>query len=157
MADQKVSELASASTGGGANLLYIVQGGVSKKITLDVLAALIQGGSVGTTSYGIKVGYSGAHSVELSADFANDITGVYLDSTQLQLYSTRNVQIYTDANNAIYAWLFNQDGTTTLPTPGYVPSYTTSTGVKGQVSWDSGHIYVCVDTNTWRRANLATW
>ena len=39
----------------------------------------------------------------------------------------------------------------------YVPTANTSTGTTGQVVWDSGHIYVCVATNSWRRANIAVW
>ena len=34
MADLKVSELESANALGGSDLLYVVQGGASKKITL---------------------------------------------------------------------------------------------------------------------------
>jgi len=39
----------------------------------------------------------------------------------------------------------------------YVPSSNTSVGSTGQIAWDSGHIYICVATNTWRRANVAIW
>jgi hypothetical protein len=39
----------------------------------------------------------------------------------------------------------------------YVPSANTSPGVAGQVAWDSGHVYICIATNTWRRANIAIW
>lgn len=37
------------------------------------------------------------------------------------------------------------------------PSTVSDTGTPGQIAWDSGHIYVCIATNTWRRANLGTW
>jgi len=37
------------------------------------------------------------------------------------------------------------------------PSTASSTGIKGQVAFDATHIYVCVATNTWVRANLAAW
>jgi hypothetical protein len=33
----------------------------------------------------------------------------------------------------------------------------TSTGVKGEICWDDGFIYVCTATNVWKRAALATW
>ena len=39
----------------------------------------------------------------------------------------------------------------------YVPSTASATGTIGQISWDSGNIYVCVATNTWKRATLASW
>lgn len=37
------------------------------------------------------------------------------------------------------------------------PSTATSTGVKGQVAYDSTHFYQCIATNTWVRCSLATW
>ena len=37
------------------------------------------------------------------------------------------------------------------------PSSVSSTGVQGEVAFDSSHIYVCIANNTWRRANLTTW
>lgn len=32
-----------------------------------------------------------------------------------------------------------------------------SAGVTGEIAWDSNYIYVCIATNTWKRADLATW
>lgn len=37
------------------------------------------------------------------------------------------------------------------------PASATDAGRKGSICWDSGYIYVCVDTNTWERAALAPW
>lgn len=37
------------------------------------------------------------------------------------------------------------------------PASTTSAGKAGQIAYDAGHIYVCVSTNTWVRATLATF
>ena len=36
-------------------------------------------------------------------------------------------------------------------------SSSTSTGIKGSICWDSNYLYVCVDTNTWKRFKLETW
>lgn len=38
----------------------------------------------------------------------------------------------------------------------YIPTSNTSTGTVGQVVWDSGNIYICIATNTWRRASLTS-
>jgi hypothetical protein len=43
-----------------------------------------------------------------------------------------------------------------LPTP-TVPSTSGDTGTTGQLSWDSGFVYVCVATNTWKRTTLSAW
>lgn len=37
------------------------------------------------------------------------------------------------------------------------PGTASSTGTAGQIAYDSTHIYVCVATDTWVRASLATW
>lgn len=36
-------------------------------------------------------------------------------------------------------------------------SSATATGEKGEICWDSSYIYVCVATNTWKRAGLSSW
>jgi len=40
---------------------------------------------------------------------------------------------------------------------GAAPATAQSPGVVGQIEWDSHHIYVCVEKNTWKRASLSTW
>ena len=37
------------------------------------------------------------------------------------------------------------------------PASATATGTVGQISWDANYIYVCVNTNTWKRVALTTW
>lgn len=37
------------------------------------------------------------------------------------------------------------------------PATSSSTGLAGQMSYDSDYLYVCVATNTWKRVNLHTW
>ena len=37
------------------------------------------------------------------------------------------------------------------------PATTTSTGTIGQLAIDSSNVYVCVATNTWKRAALTDW
>lgn len=38
-----------------------------------------------------------------------------------------------------------------------VPASATATGTKGDIAYDSGYMYVCTDTNTWKRTPLTTW
>lgn len=38
-----------------------------------------------------------------------------------------------------------------------VPSGSTDTGTKGDISWDSNYLYVCTSGNSWKRAALSTW
>lgn len=39
----------------------------------------------------------------------------------------------------------------------YVPTASNSTGVTGQITYDSSYVYICIGTDTWARANLAVW
>ena len=38
-----------------------------------------------------------------------------------------------------------------------VPASATATGIKGDIAYDSGYMYVCTDTNTWKRTQLSSW
>lgn len=47
---------------------------------------------------------------------------------------------------------------TGAPSIGSVPpANAAAAGVTGTVTWASGFLYVCVATNTWQRAAIATW
>lgn len=37
------------------------------------------------------------------------------------------------------------------------PSSATDTGIKGQVAYDTNYIYVCVNSNVWKRVSISTW
>ena len=37
------------------------------------------------------------------------------------------------------------------------PASASATGDQGQICWDANYVYVCVATNTWKRAALSTW
>lgn len=39
----------------------------------------------------------------------------------------------------------------------HTPSSASDTGITGQIAWDSGFIYICIATNTWKRVAIATW
>lgn len=32
-----------------------------------------------------------------------------------------------------------------------------STGYIGEICWDSTYIYICIDTNTWKRCQINSW
>jgi len=48
-------------------------------------------------------------------------------------------------------------GTALNVTTSYTPATSSSTGVKGQITWDNSYVYICIATNTWKRAALSTW
>jgi hypothetical protein len=44
-----------------------------------------------------------------------------------------------------------------IVTASNAPAAADSVGVAGTIAWDATHIYVCVATDTWVRADLAAW
>lgn len=51
----------------------------------------------------------------------------------------------------------NITGSTVRITGTSAPANSSSTGVAGQIAFDSGYVYYCVANNTWKRATLSTW
>lgn len=60
-------------------------------------------------------------------------------------YQTRNLEI-NDIDD-----YFSSRRTTS------VPSVSFGGGVKGSIKIDDDYIYVCIDTNTWKRVAIASW
>ena len=61
--------------------------------------------------------------------------------------------------NAGQKWNNNanhQDITGEIPI-GTAPANSTAACYKGRMEHDAAYLYLCVDTNTWKRATLATW
>jgi hypothetical protein len=69
-----------------------------------------------------------------------DVDGTLAGNSDAKVPSQKAVKSYVDAKGPVAA-----------------PSAATSAGVAGTWAYDSTHIYVCVATNTWVRASLATW
>jgi len=42
-------------------------------------------------------------------------------------------------------------------TPNGTPATSSAAGVAGTIQYDANYIYVCVATNTWKRAAITTW
>ena len=49
------------------------------------------------------------------------------------------------------------DGTSIRLRQSLTPSSASDVGVTGQIAWDANYIYVCVATDTWKRAAIGTW
>lgn len=50
----------------------------------------------------------------------------------------------------------NTGGRVAIPTS-VTPASAAATGAAGTIAWDSSYVYVCVATDTWKRAAIATW
>lgn len=83
---------------------------------------------------------------------ANDGTGDTLRTafTTVNLNFANISTVGFDANN------INVMGAITLDNS-LAPSASSDPGTAGQIVWDDSHIYICVATDTWKRANISTW
>ena len=84
------------------------------------------------------------------------------------------LQFYTMKNGILVSALTLQSGNTGIGTAdptealdvnsdairirsSQTPASASAAGTAGMICWDSDYIYVCVDTNTWKRVAISTW
>lgn len=74
-------------------------------------------------------------------------------------YSDSDQLLGTDANDSNATKNFTLTGINNymLGKKTSVPSTAGDTGTAGDYAVDSGFLYVCVATNTWKRVAIATW
>jgi len=87
-------------------------------------------------------------------------------SSYTNLVAGTNITLSGDTLNVDDAFLVNDasDSTTgTLTMAGLIvdtaktPSSATDTGTQGHIAWDSIYLYVCTETDTWKRVALSSW
>ena len=86
----------------------------------------------------------------IQSSFSNPTTAVY--NLVLQPLGG-NVGIGTTSPTD----LLDVNGKTIRVRSSRTPASATAAGATGSICWDSSYVYVCVDTNTWKRAALSTW
>jgi hypothetical protein len=95
--------------------------------------------------------------VKLTMDNNVDFSGNYTvtftatGTTAVTLPTTGTI-----TTNAGAATLTNKTLTAPILTPS-TPASASATGVAGTIAADTGFIYVCTATNTWKRVAIATW
>ena len=132
-------------------------------ITIDSAAAsnfTTSGGSLtldGAT--GINI-IGNASEIDLTTTGSIDING-----TAVNIIGTGGVIINGDNNNpSLSSITINEtngvvivsDVAVVLPLP-TVPLTSTDSGTKGQILWDDDHLYICINTDTWKRIVIETW
>ncbi len=63
----------------------------------------------------------------------------------------------TKAGSMVISYVLGQLAKTSALTLSTIPTTSSSAGIKGQVAWSTTYFYICIDTNTWRRASLASF
>ncbi len=114
----------------------------------DVFAARWSENGLNDGTMNIPV--AGFHAYAPTFRFKNNY-GVYID----------NFGSNTNDRNLVSAGSMPSNGITEFQGPVLLPNFTpasaAATGIAGSIAWDSGFIYVCTATNTWKRSVIATW
>jgi hypothetical protein len=110
-------------------------------------ATAVSGSSVSGDIIGLRVSTNAAQDPTNGYAAALEITsgGAYADYGIYQIDATPNY--------------FGGDVLTNgkINMPSNPPASASATGTTGDIAWDSDYIYICVDTDTWKRVAIATW
>jgi hypothetical protein len=102
----------------------------------------------GTVNAGFLVG-DGSGLTNLPTQYSNVIVSNFLST-----YSGNVASLNVTGN--LIATSFEVNGNIYL-SDDYVPAAANSSGVSGQIAYDSSYVYICVDADSWKRANLVAW
>lgn len=150
MANITIDQLTSfTGTPQNSNLIIIWDGTSARKITYAELFNKVFSGSTELQADGSQFNLTGSIIPTSNATYdlgsaTYKFRSLYLDNSTMYLgetaFSESNVENSMEIKNVS------------------VPSSPTSEGSKGDVVFDDTHMYVCVNTNTWKRINLDnTW
>jgi hypothetical protein len=93
---------------------------------------------------------SGSKTFTASTSFNNNI-----QVTNTGTFS--NLEVSASEMNISGLDLTISSGNLVLSSPTGIPATTGASGIKGSFVWNTGHLYVCTNTNSWRRVALTTW
>ena len=94
--------------------------------------------------------FTAATTFNSGVNFNNNIT-----VGQTGIFSSMDVSVDDMSISGLNLTLTS--GNLILAGPTGIPSTTGASGVKGTIVWNTEFLYVCTNTNSWRRAALSTW
>ena len=149
--------------GGATNILNVTAAEFDVSVTSSctVLAksgisiAQLPGDAVHGAIYdaGVSISRQPSSSGWLNGILFSDYNGAQPCASSGQLIATQGSSTITNGIN------FSSYTFTGAPIimPLQTPSSSSATGVAGSMCWDTGFVYVCTATNTWKRAALSTF
>ena len=109
--------------------------------------------------FAVAIGSGAGYQYQANNSIAITATGTQLSPTESGFYidpvrsaDGSNVSLSYNTSTREITYSAN-----TFVSNTYVPGSAGSAGTIGQISFDGSYVYVCVATNTWKRANLSTW
>lgn len=134
--------------------VYIINSGIG---TQTIAGIQTQGHEYGvyvdndTVTRNISAGIVTSNSLSTGS-----ISGTSVNCSGITCSGTVSANTFS-ANNLTITGGLSANVTGNIRITGSAPSSATSSGLPGQIRYDSGYIYVCVASNTWKRAELLTW
>lgn len=186
MANVKITDLASGTSLVGTELFESVQSATSVKLTSDQIktftnkdpvlatsttatntpatAATLshQTSSVPTAGIGVRLDFQ-CETVASNTNIGARISAVSTnvgsgtEAFDLQILLQAAGALPTLAARFTSAGNFGIAGNTVNVPNTRTPASAGAPGTKGDICWDSSYLYVCIATDTWRRAPLASW
>ena len=169
MSATRITELPAANSVGNNDLMIVVTDPNSlpstRKITINAVAnSIINNFNLLKTKSTTIVNVIANNYVQLQYNSNVEVSDSYTAGSSWTYVGNGSIgsEVY-DSSDTLKAGLYvDIDGSVTvhgnLVTRNFaVPANSTATGVTGQTAWDANYVYVCVDTNTWKRAALNTW
>lgn len=103
---------------------------------------------------------SGSQIISGSKTFTAPTTFNNIQARNIQANSTgifSDMQISADEMNVSGLDITISSGNLVLSSPTGIPATAGSSGIKGSFVWDTGHLYICTNTNSWKRVALTAW
>lgn len=92
---------------------------------------------------------------KLSVDSTGTITlDTGVDTGTVVITGNANIQNNLNVDASTYTASLDVSGTTIRLRTTSTPATSGAAGLVGEIKWDTNYIYVCVATNTWKRALL---
>src|ERR1700687_4504605 len=146
---------AQVLTSRGASLPPSFQASTTGAVSVDTDGALAADSDVLVASQKATKTYA-----DTKVAGALDTDGALAADSDANVASQKATQTYADtkvskSGNETIAGVKTFSSMPSIPTN--TPATAGATGATGQICWDATHIYVCVATNTWVKATLASW
>lgn len=87
-------------------------------------------------------------------NITNLFTGSFGNKQGTDTVFTGSGSLAAGLDNQPFDWVFTNKIRVESPS---VPATASASGDVGTVAWDSGYIYICTASNTWKRVAIATW
>jgi len=150
---QATSTIANQTWTGGTDFVRLLAGSGSA-FSEQSIAFQESGGDVGAR-IGVKNRGLAAYDIIFANRDNSSITSTFAE--RMRVAATGNVGIGISVPTISSGTGLHCAGSTLRLGTSRTPSSSTATGNTGEICWDASYLYVCVNTNTWRRIAHSTW